>query len=117
MPGTQAVTPMDVDEGTGGFCILPPLSTDTFSDASEAPSPQDVIPKVPAGKKTVHLLPYVDVPNMDTSSHTFQKAEATISKQSAPSSALASSTAGMKSSEVFALNQGMIFLPFLTALY
>jgi hypothetical protein len=94
VPGTQAVIPMDVDDG-GFLLFTTSLSTslaDAFADVSvsEVPSPKVVIPKVPAqaatGKKTVRLLPYVEVPNMDTTSHMFRKAEATVSKQSTPSS-------------------------------
>jgi hypothetical protein len=71
---------MDVDSGK--FKILFPSN---FSDIFRVlDTPRVVIPKKPATKKAVRLLPYDAVPKLDISSRLFQKAEEKIAKQAAP---------------------------------
>ena len=58
--------------------------------------------------KTVRFLPYDLVPNLDTSSRLFRKAQAVIAKQAAPSSSSSSVALDHRASldRLFNLNQG-----------
>ena len=93
---------MDVDEGEFLLSLFIFSLTDIleFLDTTRV-----VIPKERA-VKTVRLLPYVEVPHMDTSSHIFRKAEATVAKQVSPSSSSTSSSSKASVERLFDIQQG-----------